>query len=127
MAELPQGPPGAGRVVLTGAAAFLLAIAMARLLLQGDWAWGVAALAFPIVLVLARLLLGWPLAIALTVFFAAAVLLVRSLLLEARFSWPLLLLGGLFLVSALLAGRVVATLFAMRKADAEEADLRTGK
>lgn len=115
MAQLPRGPPGAGRVVLSAVLLFVLAILTARLLLEGDWAWGLAALLVPVLFLVGGITVGWLLSAILVGFFAATVLLTRQLLLTESLSWSLVLFAILFLAPAAMAGRVLTALVLMRR------------
>lgn len=115
MAQLPRGPPGAGRVVLSAVLLFVLAILTARLILDGTWGWGLAALLVPVLFLVGGITVGWLLSAILVGFFAAAVLLVRQLLLAENLSWSLGLFAILFLASAAMAGRVLSALILLRR------------
>ncbi len=114
-AEDHRAPAGAAKFVLLAALLFILAVVLARFILQGSWGWAVAAASVPIVLVILRLLVGWAAAFLLLGFFATAILFLRTILSNPKVSWSLLLLLGVFSLSALLAGRVAVGLFLMKR------------
>ena len=112
---------GAGRFILSAVGLFLLAVLFARFTLDQTWGWAAAGVALPLLLLAVRFALGaWGPAVALVAFFAIAVLGLRSVLGNPRIGPALILLLGVFAISALLAGRVIVTLILLRRLPAQD-------
>lgn len=108
-----QGPPGAGRVVATAFALAFLALVMARLLVQGGWAWVLFAVLLPVILLALVAILGWVLALLGTAFFASCVLAFRAVV-TSELGWVAVAMVPVAAFSAMLGVRVVRRLRAPR-------------
>jgi hypothetical protein len=112
-------PPTQGRpvrLVLLLLAAFVAAVACARMLLAGGAGWVAFALLLPVLLLVLGRWLGVARAFVLVAFFAAATLGLRAVLSTPRIGWSLLLLVPVLGFSTLVATRVVLMLRAGRHA-----------
>jgi uncharacterized membrane protein len=125
-----DGEPGARRptrFALAGVALFVVAVVLARMLLAGGAGWVAFAVCVPVVLFVVTARAGFRLALAVTALFTLLVLGLRWFLQGSPTGWVALLLLPVLLVSAVLAGRVLAQMRRDRKArKGEAADGRDG-
>jgi hypothetical protein len=98
---------------------FLLAVFLARLLIEGGVAWVAFAACVPILLFVLSAAVSFRFAVATTLVFVAFVLGLRWFLEEAPTGWIPLLLLPVVAFTAMLAGRVLAQMKRDRLARAE--------
>jgi hypothetical protein len=107
---------------------FLLAVFLARLLLEGGAAWVAFAACVPILLFVLSAAVSFRFAVVSTLVFIAVVLGLRLFLQESPTGWIPLLLLPVVAFTAMLAGRVLAQMKrdrmarARRKAGADDTD-----
>lgn len=89
---------------------FVVAVAVARLLLVGGWGWAVFALSAPLLLVVLGSRIGFGPGLVVVLLYAGAVLTVRLLLLESHLAIVILLLVPVLLLAGRLAWNVVRAL-----------------
>src|SRR5438552_2663643 len=112
-ADTPSAPASAGdegpraarpvRLAVLVAAAWLLAVLVARLLLAGGTGWVVFALMLPVLLVVLGRALGLGPAVLLVALLATATLAMRALLATPRLGWALVALVPVLGLSAFVA------------------------
>ncbi|HUR25466.1 MAG TPA: hypothetical protein VM327_05575 [Candidatus Thermoplasmatota archaeon] len=96
------------KVVIGGIALFLVAVFLARLLIEGGAAWVAFAACVPILLFILSAAVSFRFALAVTVVFTLGVLGLRLFLERAPTGWIPLLLLPVVAFTAMLAGRVLA-------------------
>ncbi|HLF15841.1 MAG TPA: hypothetical protein VI796_00170 [Candidatus Thermoplasmatota archaeon] len=103
-----RAPASSPRLVASALLLFLLAIVLARLLIQDLWQ--LFLLALPVALLLFSLLLGVRLALLLSVLLAGGALALRAYLEATHSVWPALLLMPVVAFTLFLASRVVVAM-----------------
>lgn len=109
---MEQATPGRRptKLVLAGVGLFVLAVFLGRLLVAGGAGWLLFALALPVALVLLSRFTGWVGALALTLFFALAVLAARWFVQVNPTGWAALLLLPVVAFTGVIVGRVLGKL-----------------
>jgi hypothetical protein len=98
---------------------FLLAVFLARLLIEGGAAWVAFAACVPLLLFVVSAAVSFRFAVVVTVVFVVVVLGLRWFLTEAPTGWIPLLLLPVVAFTAMLAGRVLAQMRRDRRARGE--------
>jgi hypothetical protein len=98
------------RIVLGGAALFLVAVFLARLLIAGGAAWLAFGLVVPVLLFALTAAAGFRFALAASLLFVAVVLALRWFLERSPTGWIALLLLPVLVFTAVLVGRVMGQL-----------------